>query len=63
MKICKLPIAGVRYDKTSYFYMPPFFSGASWPPLTFSFRGPTQILGALGYWAHDSLFPWPVDEC
>ena len=52
MKICKLPTASVRFDKTSL----PFFRGKL-GPLTFSFRGPAQNLGALGYWAPVSLFP------
>ena len=34
----------------------PFFRGKLGPK-TFSFRGPAQNLGALGYWAPVSLFP------
>ena len=40
-----------------FLYILLFFRGKM-GPLTFSFRGPAQNLGALGYWAPVSLFPW-----
>ena len=59
MNICELPIASVRFDKTSYFYILPFFQGQA-GPLNFNFRGPAQKYGALGYWAPVSLIPWYI---
>ena len=61
MKICKLPTAGVRFDKTSYIYIIPFFRGKHGPK-HLSFRGQAQNLGALGYWAPVSLFLCLLDD-
>ena len=59
MTITKLQTASVRFDKTSHPYILLFFRGKL-GPLKYSFRGPAQNLGALGYWAPVSLFPCQV---